>query len=229
MSFLDHLTKTLKSFFHPGPRPRRGPQAKKRPQAKRKPLAKKKLPSKQKSPRPRVSGSVKSKEKSFAAKGRVAPNLAKKVSTKRPTGPRLKFKTGGNTKTKAVSTKNRAKKRISAKLNTVQRNKIGVNKKRVLPGQEKRSKAPLEADKLIRVGVITHYFSKIKVCVVKIEKKWLSKGDKIVIRGKNTNFEQIVQSMQVESVDVNQAKPGQLVGLKVEKAAQVGNEVYIKL
>lgn len=76
------------------------------------------------------------------------------------------------------------------------------------------------------VGEITHYFSKIGVCVVKV-KRPLAVGDKIQIKGHTTDFIQTVESMQVEGRDVRMARKGQLVGLKVKEPTRPGDEVYL--
>ncbi|MCK5579949.1 MAG: hypothetical protein KAJ18_01600 [Candidatus Omnitrophica bacterium] len=77
------------------------------------------------------------------------------------------------------------------------------------------------------VGEITHYFSKIMVCVVKVEKKPVKVGDTVRIQGSTTRFTQKIQSLQVESQDVRIARKGQLVGLKVNKAVRAGDKVYL--
>ncbi len=79
---------------------------------------------------------------------------------------------------------------------------------------------------LVKVGEITHYFDRIKVCVVKITQGTVLIGDKLTIAGKKNKFVQKVWSMQIESQDVKVAKKGQLIGLKVDKPAEVGNVVY---
>lgn len=76
------------------------------------------------------------------------------------------------------------------------------------------------------VGEITHFFSKIQVAVVKMTKGNLAVGDKVRIHGRATDFTQAVRSMQVESVDVRSARSGQLIGLKVERGAKVGDKLY---
>lgn len=76
------------------------------------------------------------------------------------------------------------------------------------------------------VGEITHFFSRIQVVVVKMNKGILRVGDTIQIKGKRADFTQRVSSMQVESVDVKAARKGQLIGLKVEKPADVGDKVH---
>jgi len=46
----------------------------------------------------------------------------------------------------------------------------------------------VEERKLVEIGKVTHYFSKIDVVVVKL-KASLSVGDRILIRRSTTNFE----------------------------------------
>ena len=79
---------------------------------------------------------------------------------------------------------------------------------------------------LAEVGVITHYFDRIKVCVVKVTQGTILIGDKLTIVGRKTKFVQKVWSMQIESEDVKVAKSGQLIGLKVDKVVAVGDKVY---
>lgn len=75
------------------------------------------------------------------------------------------------------------------------------------------------------VGKITHIFGKINVAVVKLSSP-LKKGEKIKIKGKGIEFEQSVQSMQIEHKNVEVAKKGQEIGLKLDQPAHEGCEVY---
>lgn len=54
----------------------------------------------------------------------------------------------------------------------------------------------------------------------------LAVGDKVRIHGKSTDFTQTVRSMQIESIDVRCARRGQLIGLKVEREARVGDKLH---
>ena len=76
-----------------------------------------------------------------------------------------------------------------------------------------------------KVGRITHYYSKASVAIVELTAP-LNKGDKIVIRGSNTNIEQVVDSMEIEHKQISNAKPGQSVGLKVADRARENDIVY---
>ncbi len=79
---------------------------------------------------------------------------------------------------------------------------------------------------LVPAGEITHYFSKIMVCVVKVTGTSLNVGERINIRGAHTDFIQKVGSLQIESVDVRTARKGQLVGLKTDQVCRVGDQVF---
>jgi len=94
---------------------------------------------------------------------------------------------------------------------------------------KKTTKNEIKNEKLDEevIGQITHYFNKIQVVVLKLTKRNIKIGETIIIKGKETNFSQIVKSLQVESVDVKSAKKGQLVGLKAEKPAKVGDMVFV--
>lgn len=78
------------------------------------------------------------------------------------------------------------------------------------------------------IGKITHYFGKIQVAIIELTNA-IKIGDKIHIKGHNTDFEQIVDSMQIDHANVEKAKKGQGIGIKVEEAVREGDEVYLVL
>jgi putative protease len=78
---------------------------------------------------------------------------------------------------------------------------------------------------LKKIGVVSHYYSKIRVAIVEL-KAPLAVGDKIHIRGGSTDFQQTVKSMQIEHEAVQRAKSRQSIGLKLTKRAREGNTVY---
>jgi len=77
------------------------------------------------------------------------------------------------------------------------------------------------------IGKTTHYFTNIGVAVVEITGGGLKVGDKIHVKGATSDFEQTVDSMQVEHENVEKAKKGDAVGLKVEQQVREGDEVYL--
>jgi putative protease len=54
-------------------------------------------------------------------------------------------------------------------------------------------------------------------------------GDTIAIKGPNTDFEQVVDSMQIEHKNVQRAEKGQSIGLKVAERVRETDIVYKKL
>jgi len=76
-----------------------------------------------------------------------------------------------------------------------------------------------------KVGRIEHFYSKAGVAVVEVSAP-LKKGDKILIRGGTTNFTQVVESMEVEHEQLNEAQAGQRVGLKVADRVRENDVVY---
>jgi len=85
--------------------------------------------------------------------------------------------------------------------------------------------AKLSEEELQEVGKVTHFFSKINVAVVDLTTT-LSVGDRIRIQGPTTDFEQTVDSMQIEHQDVKTAKKGQSIGLKVKDRVREKDTVY---
>lgn len=76
------------------------------------------------------------------------------------------------------------------------------------------------------IGLITHFFSDIKVAVIKL-KTPLKVGQKIrIVGGEDTDFEQEVKSIQIDHKPVKLAKKGASIGLKVSKKAREGYLVY---
>ena len=81
---------------------------------------------------------------------------------------------------------------------------------------------------IIEIGQITHFFSKINVAVVQLTLP-LSVGDKILIKGPLTEFDQIVDSIQIDRTEIKRAEGGQNVGLKLLQLAREKDVVYKKL
>jgi hypothetical protein len=78
----------------------------------------------------------------------------------------------------------------------------------------------------VLVGEITHFFSRISVCVIKMTHQSIRIGDRLRIQGKTSHFIQPVRSLQIESNDVAMARKGQLVGLKTDQRAKEGDQVF---
>jgi len=83
--------------------------------------------------------------------------------------------------------------------------------------------SPPEEGKLI--GKVTHYFSKIGVAVIELSDT-LKVGETIRIVGGETDFNQVIESMEIEHQKVEIAKAGDSVGLKVSQKVRDGYKVY---
>jgi len=77
----------------------------------------------------------------------------------------------------------------------------------------------------IKVGTITHFYDKIGVAVINVLAP-LKVGDRIKISGHDKEFEQEIASLQVEHQNIDRAKKGDNVGMKVDQPVKDGDEVY---
>ena len=78
----------------------------------------------------------------------------------------------------------------------------------------------------VKVGKITHYYDKIGVAVLELTDESLIVGDTIRISGHGNEFTQSVGSLQIEHEQIQTAKKGDMVGLKVDQPVKEGDEVY---
>lgn len=76
------------------------------------------------------------------------------------------------------------------------------------------------------IGKISSYFSHVGVAAIKLSGK-LKKGSRIHIKGNTTDFEQEVDSMQIERKNVAEAKKGDHVGIKVQEKVRPSDRVFI--
>lgn len=75
------------------------------------------------------------------------------------------------------------------------------------------------------VGKISDYFAKIGVAAIELTGS-LSVGDTIHIKGHTTDFEQKIDSMQIEHQSVEKANPGDSIGIKVKDRVRGHDVVY---
>lgn len=75
------------------------------------------------------------------------------------------------------------------------------------------------------IGKVEDYFAHIGVMALKLQEE-LSFGDTIHIKGHTTDLTQVVDSMQVEHQEVQKAKSGDSVGIKMKERVRKGDTVY---
>jgi putative protease len=83
-------------------------------------------------------------------------------------------------------------------------------------------------ENIVEVGSVLHFFSKINVAVIELSTP-LSVGDQILVKGPSTDFEQAVESMQIEHESLQKAEKGQSIGLKLVQRAREKDVIYKKL
>lgn len=76
------------------------------------------------------------------------------------------------------------------------------------------------------IGKITHYYNKLGVGIIDLIDV-VKINDKLHFKGHVTDFEQVVDSMQVEHQPVTEAKPGEIIGLKTISPVREGDEVFL--
>ena len=75
------------------------------------------------------------------------------------------------------------------------------------------------------IGAISNYFEHVGAGAVKLTGK-LKVGDKIKIKGGETEFEQEVKEMQLDRKDVKEAKAGEEPGIMLDQKVRKGYKVY---
>jgi translation elongation factor EF-1alpha len=77
-----------------------------------------------------------------------------------------------------------------------------------------------------QIGTIIDFFAKIGVAAFRVDKEGLKVGDTIHIKGHTTDLTQEVASMQIDRTVIQEAKPGDDVGIKVKDRVRKGDTVY---
>jgi hypothetical protein len=77
------------------------------------------------------------------------------------------------------------------------------------------------------IGRVTHFFTNIKVAVIKFKVPFKT-GGAVRFKGATTDFAQKLSSMQYDHAPVAAAKKGQGVGVKVQKRVREGDLVFVE-
>lgn len=78
---------------------------------------------------------------------------------------------------------------------------------------------------LTQIGIVSHYYDKIGVAIVKLEKE-VKVGDTLHFGGED-GFKQEVTSMQMDHEVIATAKKGEEVGVKVDQKVKEGTPVHL--
>jgi len=124
---------------------------------------------------------------------------------------------------KTVGKKVAVKKKTAIKSKAAPRKKRGVAR---APAPKLKPLVPAIPPGTERIGIVTHYYSHLSVAIVQLEAGNLRVGDFIHIKGHTSDFSQPVESMEIDHVHVNEARPGQSFGLRVKDHAREHDVVY---
>jgi len=75
------------------------------------------------------------------------------------------------------------------------------------------------------IGKVSDFFARPVVAGIQLTGT-LKLGDKIHIKGHTTDLELSVDSMQINNVDVKEAKAGDAIGVRVSQRVRRGDTVY---
>jgi putative protease len=162
-------------------------------------------------------------------KGGVAMALKKKLSTRKNIAKSLRKAQGKKTKKTVKKTPRKILKKRPAKKKAAKRKPVS-KKKPALKKRKPAAKRPPKTKKTpkqegIFIGSITHYFPHVQAAVIKL-KEPLVMGNTIKIKGHTTDLTQAVTSIQIDRVDISNAKKGDEIGLQVSSRVRQGDKVY---
>lgn len=77
-----------------------------------------------------------------------------------------------------------------------------------------------------QVGVIVNFYTRLGVAALKVTQGTIKKGDLLKYKGYTTDFTEVVSSMEIENQPVEEARAGDLVGVKVKERVREKDKVY---
>jgi len=77
-----------------------------------------------------------------------------------------------------------------------------------------------------KIGIVEHFFSKVSVAAVKITESELKIGDTVHFVGAHTDFQQKIDTMEINRNPVEIVKKGDDVGIKVKDRVREHDVVY---
>jgi putative protease len=77
-----------------------------------------------------------------------------------------------------------------------------------------------------QVGVIVKFFAKPSVAAIEVTSGGIKKGDVLKYKGHTTDFTEEVVSMELDNQPIDEAKVGELIGIKVKERVRENDKVY---
>ncbi|MFC1532868.1 translation elongation factor-like protein [Thermodesulfobacteriota bacterium] len=76
------------------------------------------------------------------------------------------------------------------------------------------------------VGVIVKFFAKPGVAAIEMKSGTIKKDDLLRYKGHTTDFTEEVSSIEIDNQPIEEAKAGDLIGLKVKERVRENDKVY---
>jgi len=77
-----------------------------------------------------------------------------------------------------------------------------------------------------QVGVVVKFFAKPGVAAIEVSGAGIKKGDTLRFNGHTTDFTDAVSSIELDNKPIDEAKAGDLIGIKVKDRVREGDKVY---
>jgi translation elongation factor EF-1alpha len=77
-----------------------------------------------------------------------------------------------------------------------------------------------------QIGVVVKFFSKPSVAAIEVTGGSIKKGDTLHYKGHTTDFTEAVASMELDNKAIDEAKVGDLIGVKVKERVRESDKVY---
>mgnify|MGYP001604332591 CR=1 FL=1 len=77
------------------------------------------------------------------------------------------------------------------------------------------------------IGKVVHFYDKLGVSIIDLSSGGLKVGDEVKFKRGDEEFNQKIESLQVDHKNVDSVKKGDSFGVKVDKPTKVGTEVYM--
>jgi putative protease len=77
-----------------------------------------------------------------------------------------------------------------------------------------------------QVGVVANFYAKVGVVAIQVTSGSIKKGDVLKYKGHTTDFTAEVTGMEIDRQPIEEAKTGDLVGVKVKERVREKDKVY---
>jgi putative protease len=76
------------------------------------------------------------------------------------------------------------------------------------------------------VGIVVKFFAKPSVAAINVTKGSIKKGDTLMYKGHTSDFTEQVESIEIDNQSVDEAKVGDMIGVKVKERVREKDIVY---